>query len=168
MANLSEAIEAISAKIPSVSTVIGRVRRNTHKAHPSYAWEPIGGPIDNPHHPAVQQPPLIGRWLMSWEIDCWGKDLDEATLLVAALLTAAQQVLGGRRFDVPRVEAAAKEPGAGFCWVVTLVLRLDLPRTDNSALPTPAETSSVEPEAIEQATPATSTSGDNELEGTES
>lgn len=167
MAKISEVIELIGAAIPSVPTMVGRSRRHTHKSYPSYAWEPIGGPIDSPRHPSVRQPPLIGFWPMRWEVDCWGKDLDEATVLVAALLTAVQATLGGRRFQVPKVEAAAKENGQGFCWVVSIELELDLPRTDNSALPVVASATTAEIESVEQASPATSTPGDNTLEGTE-
>ncbi len=167
MVKLSEVIEAIGAAIPSVPTFVGRAKRTSHKSHPSYAWEPIGGAISGPRHPTVQQPPLIGFWPMRWEVDCWGKDMDEATLLVAALLTAAQEKLGGRRFSIPRVEASPKENALGFCWVVTFEIFLDLPRTNNTALPIAASASTAEIDTVEQATPATSTSGDNQLEGTE-
>lgn len=167
MVKLSEVIEAIGAAIPSVPTFIGRAKRTTHKSHPCYAWEPIGGAISGPRHPTAQQPPLIGFWPMRWEVDCWGQDLDQATLLVAALLTAAHEKLAGRRFGVPKVEAATKENTNGFCWVVTFEILLDLPRADLTALPIAASAPTAEIDTVEQATPATSTSGDNQLEGTE-
>lgn len=168
MAKLSDVPKAIAAKLSAVPSVVGREERATHRAPPAYAWEPIGGAIDGPHHPPAQQPSLVGRWHLRWEIDCWGRDIDEATLLVAALATAALEALGGRRFHIPNVEAAPKgRVSLGFCWVATLELLLDLPATDNTALPVVAQTTSAEIETAEQADPATSTSGDNALEGTE-
>lgn len=167
-AKLSDVPKAVAARISAVPTVIGRVERATHRAPPAYAWEPLGGPIRGPRHPPTQEPHLIGSWPLRWEIDCWGRDLDEATLLVAALLTAAHGALGGRRFTVPQVEAAPKDRvSLGFCWVVTLELELDLPSTDNTALPVVDEATTADIDEIEQVTPATSASGDNTLEGTE-
>lgn len=165
---LSDLPRAIGEQLPGVPTAVGFRELGKHKSPPCYTWVPVGGPIDGPHHPPVRQPALVGRWRCRWEVHCWGRDIDEATLLVAALATAALAALRGRRFDISNVEAHPQTSHeAGFLWVATLELQIDLPATDNTALPVVAQTTSTEIETAEQADPATSTSGDDTLEGTE-
>lgn len=167
---LSGLIASVTGEITQVESSVGHRALGHHKKPPHYTWVPVGGPIDAPRSPATQSPPLRGRWRCRWRVWCWGADMNQATWLVFALLSAAHKALCGRAYSVADVQAHEQTNAeAGFAWVVDLDLFLDVPSMDTTAAPpAPTQNATALVAEVEQKTPALSTPGDGVLEGTES
>lgn len=167
---LSGLVKAIQDRITRVKSATGHRAQGHHVAPPHYLWLPVGGPIEAPRAGASRAPALLGRWRCRWEVRCWGADMDQATWLVFALLTATHAELCGRQYAVSDVRAHEQANNeAGFAWLVELDLFLDACAMDvTAAPPAPIEHETAEVASVEQKTPATSTPGDGRLEGTES
>jgi len=180
---VGEALEKIGP------TLFGATSTSAPIAPRRFVWVPMLSPLDGPKH--VGGPiPHVGSAELRFAVECWGHSFDDAWWMVCALQTALRQQLKGRNYKAPTLDPTRQLlTHEGFVLTVQVALLLDMPSVDldtppaapqpSTALdgtPTPDPSTpaygttgqtTAQVVAVAEATPATSTSGDNTLEGTE-
>jgi len=151
-----------------------------------YVWEPTGGALQGANRLASNVQDTLALDVV---IHCWGacdqsgtdasqkydSDFDAAWHLFSALLTVLPDVMKGRNFFPGKI--AVGKPGwieYGISIQVPIVLRVEVMKAEIPTSGEPfqkiddfQETTPPTPHAFEEVTPATSTPGDGQLEGTE-
>jgi hypothetical protein len=186
----SQHIQAIGLLLARVGpTLIGDPASSAHIGPRRYVWRQVQSPLGGPKHNGT--PHHVGSAQLSFAVECWGHSPDDCWWMVCALLTAIRVVMKGRNYLAPSLTPTRQQlVHEGAVWTVAVQLLFDLPAVDLDSPPgapspppagsldgtptpdtTPAygetgETTAVVG-AVAEATPATSTSGDGQLEGTE-